>query len=125
VALFLSAEWLGQLEEALGDLCVPGREEGLSLQQVVRAPGGERAYAILIGPGGTRVRPGRLEHPDVVVSEDMDTARAVARGELSAQAALREGRIRIRGDVARFLALLGALAPADDRLRSLQAQTAF
>ena len=54
------------------------------------------------------------------VSTDYATASSVAAGDLSAQLAFMEGRVRLGGDVAALLAASGALSRVDDVLAPIR-----
>ncbi|MGH9064312.1 MAG: SCP2 sterol-binding domain-containing protein [Acidimicrobiales bacterium] len=113
---------------AAGDEELGARAAGVALtvQQVVTpSPAGGGAasaacswqgatYAIRVAGGRVEVVAGGVDDPDVTLSEDYATAAALSRGELSAEAALLAGRIRVRGDS-------GALARGQDVLHRVQA----
>jgi hypothetical protein len=111
---FLSDEWLSSLdqhhESADGDRGRPA----LVIQQVVTGTAeGDVAYVVKIGPEGVCANRGWIEHPDLSFTQDVETAEAINRGEISAQAAFMAGRLRISGDLdllarnSRALAALG------------------
>ncbi len=97
---FLSDEWLSSLarryESAVGDRGRPA----LVIQQVVTGtPDGEVAYVVHLGPEGVRTSRGRIDHADLAFTQDLATAVAIHRGEISAQSAFMAGRLRISGDL--------------------------
>jgi putative sterol carrier protein len=100
VARFLSEAWF----DAIAESTRPVRREGssgITVQQVVTGtPDGDVRYAISLSDERATVRPGQVGHADVTFTEDYATAAAIARGELTAQAALLAGRIRVAGDMA-------------------------
>ena len=59
---------------------------------------------------------------DVCLETDYATAVALARGEMNAQAALADGRLRVSGDVARLAAHAAALARLDDVFAAVRAR---
>lgn len=61
----------------------------------------------------------------VRLETDYATAVALSRGEMNAQAALAEGRLRVLGDVARLTAHAGALARFDDLFAAIRATTSY
>jgi hypothetical protein len=115
VAGFLTAAWLADLDAA-------GRRAGVPLgvrlivQQVIPdgPDGHELAYVVEVADGAISVHPGRADHPDVTFTQDHATALAIHRGELSAQAAFIEGRLRLGGDLRAVLDRAGPLATIDD-----------
>ncbi len=60
------------------------------------------AWHVEVAGGRARVVRGRHPAPDVTISQDTATARAINHGELSAQQAFVDGRLRVRGDVGRL-----------------------
>ena len=75
--------------------------------------------------GTVALQPG--PHPDAPVSFslDYDTAVAIARGDLSAQAAFMQGRLKLGGDVTVLIRDGGALDGVHDALGPLRADTEF
>ncbi len=59
--------------------------------------------------------PGHLDKPDVTVTLDYDTAKAIfVDGTLGAgMKAFMDGKVRVQGDMAKLLAALQQLAPPD------------
>ena len=62
---------------------------------------------------------------DLTFACDYTTAVALARGEVNAQAALMDGRLRLRGDVERVAEMREALVALGDVLGRVRAATAF
>jgi predicted lipid carrier protein YhbT len=115
VAGFLTDAWLDDLERAARDAAVdPGLR--LRVQQVVPdgPDGHEVAYLLEVGGGTVRVHRGRPGDADVTFTQDLATAEAIHRGQLSAQAAFMDGRLRLGGDLRAVLDRAGALAAIDD-----------
>lgn len=109
-----TAEWVDALDAAVRDL--PAADTAFVVQQVVTDGADERAWHLVLGPEGIRVRPGRAESPDVTFCQDRATADAIAEGELSAGAALTAGRLSVRGASARLTEHREALARIDEAL---------
>jgi putative sterol carrier protein len=98
----------------------------LVVQQVVTGgPDGDVAYHVIVDDGRTTVRAGRADDPTVTFTQDRDTARAVSRGELSAQGAFMAGRIRVRGDLPALVAQQDALLRVDDVFASVRETTEY
>jgi alkyl sulfatase BDS1-like metallo-beta-lactamase superfamily hydrolase len=103
VVRFLSQAWFDALAESTRPLTGEG-SPGITVQQVVTGtPDGDVRYAISLSDEGAAVRPGQAAVVDVTFTEDYATAAAVARGELTAQAALLAGRIRVAGNLAALM----------------------
>ena len=108
---FLSAEWFDLVRREQPRL--PG-QPALTLQQVVTGtPDGEVRYLVHIADGGARIEPGSAPAPDMTFTSDYRTATAIARGQLSVQAALSAGRIRVGGDTGRLAANQPLVAGVD------------
>lgn len=115
MAPFLSAAWIAALDEAART--VTGINEFV-IQQVI-TDGDGVAWYLALASGPVRVHPGRAESPDVTFSQDRATATAIARGELSAGAALTSGRLTVRGATARLTEQREVLARLDTALRGV------
>jgi putative sterol carrier protein len=102
-------EWVDALDAALRALPVATAADVVVQQELTDA--GE-AWHVVVSAGRAAARTGRHASPDVVLTQDVATALAVNAGELSAQTAFIDGRLRVRGDVGRLRQiadLLGAL----------------
>jgi hypothetical protein len=100
---FLSEAWFTAIAESTGPVGRWG-PAGITVQQVVTdGPEGEVRYAVCISDECASVRPGQAARADVTFTENYATAVAIARGELTAQAALLAGRIRVAGNVAALM----------------------
>lgn len=126
---YLSDEWMQLAGEALAadeHLAAAAAEAELTIQyEVSSAPGGKCTYALRAERGIVTIEPG--PHPEAPVSFalDYDTAAAIARGELSAQAAFMQGDLKLGGDMTVLIrehTLLGAIG---DALAGLRADTEF
>jgi putative sterol carrier protein len=103
VARFLSEAWFHAIAESTQPVRRDG-SPGITVQQVVTGtPDGEVRYAISLSDERATIRPGQAASPDVTFTVDYATAAAIARGELTAQAALLAGRIRVAGNVAALM----------------------
>ena len=60
------------------------------------------------------MRRGRADAPDITFTQDRATAEAIHRGELSAQTAFIEGRLRLGGDLRAVIERAGSLVAIDD-----------
>ena len=122
MAGFLTEAWLDDLEAAAqrAELDTKG---ALVLQQVIPdgPEGREVAYALVVRDGRVRVERGRVSAPDLTFTQDLATAKAIHRGDLSAQAAFMQGRLRLGGDLRAVIDRAGELAAIDDVLGSARA----
>jgi len=118
---YLSDEWIEAVARTVAEadeLRTPAAGS-LVVDHVV----GDDAYHVTVGPGGVRVGKGRAERADVVITQDHETAAAIARGELNAQQAFISGRVRFRGDVDRLIAAQAVFAALDRLLAPVRAVT--
>jgi putative sterol carrier protein len=108
LAKFLTTEWLDALTATLaahdGFKSAIGNTD-LSLQfDVPDAPEGtEKTYLISIGGGAARVTAGPGASPDVTITNNYQTAVAIAKGELNTQMAFMTGKIKVGGNMAKLM----------------------
>jgi hypothetical protein len=123
MARYLSAAWFEEVarQQPAGEPAEPV----LTLAQVVTGapgvPGGEVRYRVVVGRDGAVLRAGDGPGADVTFTADWATAKAVADGSLSMQAALGAGRVRVGGDLgllATHQALLSGLDPVPEPVRA-------
>ena len=130
MAEFLSDEWI----RALGDAARAGgdhdpADEVLVVETLVRRVPGRREVCYRVTCDTTVravVLPSATDAPaDVRIEADYPTAAALARGELNAQTALADGRLRVSGDLARLAGHAAALARLGDVFAAVRASTTF
>lgn len=125
MAEFLSPEWINDLATAARSAEV-APDLHLVVGQIVRAgAGGEISYVIEISEGKVHVRAGRVEDADITFIQDRATAAAIARGDVSAQAAFMAGHLRVGGDLRAVLARSRELAALADVFAGARATTTF
>lgn len=110
---FLSEEWLAEVESRLNaSAAFQAKAAGNDavIQQVVPAPDGERRYWIRIEGGRVTVGPGDAESPDVVITQSLSTAEALARRELNPVTAFMTGRLKVTGDMGLLMKLQSAVS---------------
>ncbi len=104
---WLTQEWLDESTRLAESQPV---REGASarLQYVITgAPEGDITYYWIVEDGKLRDnRLGVLEDAEVTLTESVEDAVALQKGELDANAAFMQGKIKVTGDVAKLLALL-------------------
>jgi hypothetical protein len=126
VANYLSPDWFERIGAAAGEEAAPLRHATLVLQHVVTGgPDGEVWYHVRLSPGAVEIVRGPALHPHVTFAEDYATAAAIARGTLSAPAALLAGRIRLGGDLSALLAHQDVLAAEDPIPAAIRAETTY
>ena len=97
----------------------------MRIQQVVRDGTDEHCYVLHVDDGKVSVHSGRDPDADVVVTEELATAVAVARGRLSPQTAFMSGSVRVAGDIPALLACYEALGGAGDPFARVRAATTW
>lgn len=126
---FLSDDWI----EALDAAGAAGRDHLLgsdadhpilTIEQRVNDPAGDDiVYSVRVYADGVRVQKGPTDAADVTFSTDRATAAAVARGQISAQAAFMSGDLHLVGEAAALLRSQTALEDLADRFASVRDQT--
>jgi putative sterol carrier protein len=107
VPKWLSQEWLDESTRLAKDQ--PERPGASArLQYVVTGgPDGDVAYYWIVVDGHlVENRLGMLDDPDVTLHESSVDAMAMQKGELDANAAFMQGKIKVSGDVNQLMALL-------------------
>ena len=124
MAAYLSAAWFEDVNAAArADRSIATTTAGahVTIQQLVTGgPSGDVPYWLRVDDGVLEIGPGHAERPDATVAQSYGTATAVARGELSVEQAVLEGRVRLSGDVSvllRHAAALAGLAAAFGEVR--------
>ena len=126
MATYLSPEWIEELHQALSADASVRRataDVALTVQQIVTGgPDGDVSWHVVVDHGTVAVRPGITDDADVTFRQDRDTARKVAGGELSAQAAFMVGLLTVTGDVGKLIEHQGAFAGIDDATDAVRAR---
>jgi hypothetical protein len=124
---YLSDDWIAALGEAVrddGDLAHTAADADLVVQQTVTDPAADDVvYRLQMRKGTVAVLPGPDPEATVHLTSDRATAAAIARGELAAQDAFMQGRLRIGGDVTALLAHQAVFAGIADIARSVRDRT--
>jgi putative sterol carrier protein len=126
---YLSREWLDAAQRAIdASTSVRDAASGAAfiVQHVVTGgSNGDVLYHVRVGEDGVRICSGEAAEPTVVFTEDYGTAAAIARGELSAQAAFMAGRIRVHGNLPILVEQSGAFSDIEDALAGLRSETSY
>jgi hypothetical protein len=104
VSRFLSEQWFEGLNGRLTTATPPTLPDGAQPCQLVieltGAPeGGPDALTLIVAPERLRVVAGVVASPDATLRLGFDDAAALAEGRLDSASALREGRVKVRGNV--------------------------
>ena len=122
---YLTPEWIDAVASAASDVEGPADVRLTVQQRVTGGPGGDVTYHVVLDHGKVAVRSGEAVAPDVTFEQDHETAVAVARGDLAAQAAFMSGRLRVHGDVQRLIDDRAAFAGLDGALRAVRSSTEY
>jgi hypothetical protein len=139
---FLSAEWFAEVAHHPAPAAPAEPDAGtpdaggakLVLEQVVRdTPDGDVRYRVVVRNGVALVQPpsatttgnGTVPAADLTIACDWPTAVAIAQGSLSTQAALMEGRLLVKGNLARLAGRAGSLAGLDPVSEDVRRQTTY
>jgi hypothetical protein len=110
VANFLSAEWFTALNETLTRAGVPPLGERSDLRVVLEFVDGPtsapHAMTLTVNAVSAFAEPGDHLAADAVVRLTYADAEALTQGTLESAVALREGRLKVRGDVQALVPLL-------------------
>lgn len=121
MARFLSSDWFDEVARHSSPAPLPPAGAAppgirLVMRQVVQGtPEGEVSYHVVVESGEARISPpgGDPGPADLTITTTWETAVALAQGKLPAQAALVEGRLRVRGNLATIGAAAAGLAGLD------------
>ena len=117
MADFLSTEWFQGLNQSLESADPPPFESGdESVRVVIEFPdapnNGPHAITFSIGAEGARVEPGDHLAADAIVQLSFADAAALTGGDIDSASALRDGRVKVRGDINAIVPLLNWLQRA-------------
>jgi hypothetical protein len=117
VADFLSTEWFRELNESLAEAePVPVANDAPTVRVVIEFPDApnNRPHAITfaIDAEGARVESGDHLAADAIVRLSYADASALTGGDIDSASALRDGRVKVRGDINAIVPLLNWLQRA-------------
>jgi hypothetical protein len=120
MARFLSSEWCAEVVATVAkDASIAGQT--VTIEQLVTAgPDGDVTYWMSFADGNVSGGIGKADRPDVVITQDYATATELARGELVAQAAFMQGRLKVTGSMGALLQNQTALAALGPAMSSLE-----
>lgn len=123
---FLSEEWASQVQDALNNnqsFKSAAGSQTAKVQQVVTTQDGEKRYWFKLEGGQAHIGMGDSPEPvDATITQDYDTAKALATNELTGTAAYMSGKIRVSGDLMKLMQLQGALGQMPAALKDLDVE---
>lgn len=113
-ATFLTTDWMQAITEGVN--ADPGFTSAiatvdLTLQfHVTDTPSrGQVDYFLQIEAGSALLAPGVNDDADISVTNNYETAKAISKGELDTQMAFMQGKLVVKGDMAKLMMNVGAL----------------
>jgi putative sterol carrier protein len=125
VARFLTAKWLEELQRAADKASVAADADLVVAHEVSGGPDGDVAFRFAAVDGRMELTWGTSDDAQITLIEDYDTAVAIARGDLPAQQAVAEGRLKLRGDVGALVRNGPAIAALGDLFRAVRDSTSY
>ncbi len=126
MARFLSEDWAREATAAAGasaDLQEATKDVDLTMQQSVSgAPDGEATFFTRFRNGETTLGIGEAPDADIKITFDYETASEMDRGEVNAQAAFMQGRLKITGNMGKLLQNQDAVSALQQVLASLETE---
>jgi SCP-2 sterol transfer family len=114
VADFLSSSWFRELNDTLENAdAVPFEPDAPTVRVVLEFPdapsNGPHALTFTIGPNGASVEAGDNLAADAIVQLSYADASALTGGDVDSASALRDGRVKVRGDINAIVPLISWL----------------
>ena len=122
---FLSEEWAEQVKQTLQSneqLKSSAGSMTARIQQVVTKPDGEVRYWFKLENGDVDLGTGDIDNPDATITQDYDTAAALAKGELTGTAAYMSGKLRVSGDLMKLMQLQGLVNTIPEATKSIDVE---
>lgn len=104
---FLTQEWLDQVRELAQEF--PERQGATAVMQfvVTGAPEGEVKYYQQIENGKMlEAKVGEAENPDFTITQAYEDAEKIQKGELDANAAFMQGKLKVTGNMGKLMSLM-------------------
>ncbi|HVL64824.1 MAG TPA: SCP2 sterol-binding domain-containing protein [Actinomycetota bacterium] len=110
---FLSEEWANEITNALNssdEFKSAAGGKSAKIQQVVTdAPDGESKYYFKLEGDTAEVSLGELTDAEATITQNYETAAAISKGELNAQNAFMQGKLKISGNMMKLMQLQGVI----------------
>lgn len=126
---YLSDEWMEAANDAVtksAELARAAAGQDVTIAyDVTGTPSGRVRYGLSFKDGAASVTKGKHDDAKAAFSLDYDTATQIAKGELSAQAAFMQGRMKLDGDVTVLIGQYRLIDETEDALADLRANTDY
>lgn len=108
---YLSEEWAKEVTnrfQSTEAVTNAAKGQNVTIQQIVtEAPGGDVKYYFKIADGTPEVAIGEIDSPEVTITQSYETSIAVDKGELNAQNAFMQGKLKIQGNLMKLMSMQG------------------
>jgi putative sterol carrier protein len=122
MARFLTQAWADEIVRAVNANDV-GADVTLTIQYVVTgAPDGETRYWTRFAGGRYEAAIGEAPDADITLTQDYETAAAMDRGELIAQAAFMQGKLKVTGNIGKLLKTQDAMNAAGEAIAAIETE---
>ena len=126
---YLSLDWIHELSREVAEsdqMATVAAHHAIGVTQVVTdGPEGSVTYHLQVRDGDATFGAGPADPEDVRMEQDWETAVAVAIGELNAQEAFINGRIRLYGDQQKLLESQPVFGALDAVFGAVRGQTEY
>jgi putative sterol carrier protein len=110
---FLSQEWAEAMTKALNsseEFKSAASGQSAKLQQVVTdVDGNDVKYYFVLDGGTADVSLGEVEGAEATVTQNYDTAAGLQKGEVNAQQAFMQGKLKVSGNMMKLMQLQGVI----------------
>jgi putative sterol carrier protein len=122
-AKFLTEEWAKATTEALGQSdAFKQAATDVKLNNVVTTPEGEKKYYFKVENGQAEVALGELPDAEATLTQDYDTAAAIAKQELNGTAAYMSGKLKISGDLMKLMQAQGMFNTVPEAVKGIDTE---
>lgn len=108
---YLSEEWAKEVTnrfQSTEAVTNAAKGQNVTIQQIVtEAPGGDVKYYFKIADGTPEVAIGEVDSPEATITQSYETSIAVDKGELNAQNAFMQGKLKIQGNLMKLMSMQG------------------
>jgi putative sterol carrier protein len=117
---FLTDEWATATTEALAQNdAFKQAATDVKLNNVVTTPEGEKKYYFKVEGGQAEVALGELPDAEATLTQDYDTAAAIAKQELNGTAAYMSGKLKISGDLMKLMQAQGMFNAVPEAVKGI------
>ncbi|GAC1412738.1 MAG: SCP2 sterol-binding domain-containing protein [Actinomycetota bacterium] len=121
---FLSDEWLSEVESRLNadegfQKAAAGQTAKLQ-QEVSGTPDGDMKYGFSLEGGKVQLTRGDIDGAEATIAQSYETAKDLALGETTGQAAFMAGKLKITGNLMKLMTLQGVLTAMPKALTDMQ-----